>query len=187
MALSEQVEVAVRIRPARVGDAPLFRSWRAEPTVRRFQPLRDVALSQIRQDVASQNVDDLYHSRGERFQWVVEAGERPAGWITLVVGNWEHGLCETGFALTTDYQGRGVMTQALAVLLPELFLNTRLQRVEARCAVENVASRRVLEKVGFKCEGVLRGYFLLHGRRVDHYLYAILRDDYLPKDLNSSP
>jgi RimJ/RimL family protein N-acetyltransferase len=181
MALSEHLELPVRIRPARVSDAPLFRSWRAESSVKRFQPLRDVALSQIRNDVAAQNIDDLYRSRGERFQWVVEAGSSPAGWITLVVGNWEHGLCETGFALTTDYQGRGVMTQALTLLLPELFFNTQIQRVEARCAVENIASARVLEKVGFRREGVLRGYFLLHDRRVDHYLYSVLRNDLVPR------
>ena len=181
MALSEQLEVPVQIRPARVSDAVLFQSWRAESSVRRFQPLRDVALAQIRNDVASQNMDDLYRNRGERFQWVVEADGSPAGWITLVVGNWEHGLCETGFALTGDQQRRGVMTRALMLLLPELFFNTELQRVEARCAIDNIASRRVLEKVGFKREGVLRSYFLLHGRRVDHYLYAVLRDDFVPE------
>ena len=180
MALSEKIEVSVRIRPARVSDAPLFQAWRAESSVRRFQPLQDVALSQIRNDVASQNIDDLFRARGERFQWVIEAGGRPSGWITLVVGNWEHGLCEVGFALTSESQGRGVMTQALSLLLPDLFLNTRLERVEARCAIENFASKRVLEKVGFVREGVLRGYFLLQGNRVDHYLYAILRDDFLP-------
>ena len=180
MALSEKAEPSVQIRPARVSDAPLFQAWRAEASVRRFQPLQVVALSQLRNDVASQNIDNLYRGRGERFQWIIEADGRPSGWITLVVGNWEHGLCEVGFALTTDCQGRGVMTQALVLLLPDLFLNTRIERVEARCAIENTASRRVLEKVGFEREGVLRRYFLLHGRRVDHYLYSILRNDFLP-------
>jgi RimJ/RimL family protein N-acetyltransferase len=73
------------------------------------------------------------------------------------------------------------MTQALTLLLPELFFNTQIQRVEARCAVENIASARVLEKVGFRREGVLRGYFLLHDRRVDHYLYSVLRNDLVPR------
>ena len=171
---------SVQIRPVRESDAPLFRTWRGEPSVRRFQPLRDVPLSKIRNDIATQSIDDLYRSRGERFQWVIEVDGRAAGWITLVVGNWDHGLCETGFALSTAFHGQGVMTQALTLLLPELFLRSTIERVEARCAVQNHASRRVLEKVGFQEEGVLRGYFLLRGERVDHYLYALLRDDYLP-------
>ncbi len=170
--------ITVDLRPARVSDAMLFRQWRAEPSVRRFQPLRDIALTQLRNDVASQRMNGLYRARGDRFQWVVEANQEPAGWITLVVGNWEHGLCELGFALTSAWQGRGVMTQALADLLPELLFNTRLHRIEARCAVENHASRRVLEKSGFRREGILRGYFVLDGDRVDHYLYALLKEDY---------
>jgi ribosomal-protein-alanine N-acetyltransferase len=148
--------------------------------VRRHQPLRDIALSQIRADVAAQNVDDLYRSRGERFQWVIEVGREPAGWITLVVANWEHGLCELGFALSSPFQSRGIMPQALAQLVPELFLHTAIYRIEARCSIENVASQRVLEKTGFRREGLLRGYFILEGRRVDHYLYGLLRDEYLP-------
>ena len=171
--------VRVDLRPARVSDALHFRRWRAEPSVRRFQPLRDIALTQLRNDVASQRMNGLYRGRGDRFQWVIEADGEPAGWITLVVGNWEHGLCEVGFALTSEWQGRGIMTQAITLLLPELMFNTRLQRIEARCAVENHASRRVLEKCGFRQEGILRGYFVLHGERVDHYLYSLLHQDFV--------
>ncbi|HVR28292.1 MAG TPA: GNAT family protein [Thermoanaerobaculia bacterium] len=179
MTAPKPVPSVVSLRPARISDAPLFRGWRAEPSVRRHQPLRDIALSQIRADVAAQNMEDLYGSRGERFQWVIEVGREPAGWITLVVANWEHGLCELGFALSSQFQGRGIMPQALTQLVPELFLHTSLYRIEARCSVENVASQRVLEKTRFQREGRLRGYFILAGRRVDHYLYALLRDDYM--------
>ncbi|MEO6192550.1 MAG: GNAT family protein, partial [Thermoanaerobaculia bacterium] len=65
------------------------------------------------------------------------------------------------------------------ILLDDLFHNTLLERVEARCAVENVGSQRVLEKSGFEREGRLQGYFKLRGRRVDNFLYALLRETYL--------
>ena len=170
----------VDLRKARVDDALLLRRWRSEPSVRRYQPLHDVSTAQLRADLAAQEQNDLYRARGERFLWIVETDREPAGWITLVVANWEHGLCEIGYALSAAQQGRGVMTHALALLLPELFLRTPLARIEARCAVDNRASRRVLEKLGFVEEGVLRDYFQLHGRRVDHVLFALLRTDWLP-------
>ena len=169
----------VSLRPAAPRDAELLRRWRSEPSVRRFQPLNELPTSQLRADVASQRMADLYRGRGEKFQWIVEGEGDPAGWITLVVSNWEHGLAEVGYALSTPYQSRGVMTEALQILLEDLFLNTMLERVEARCATENVGSQRVLEKSGFLREGRLRGYFKLHGRRVDNYLYSLLRDEYL--------
>jgi ribosomal-protein-alanine N-acetyltransferase len=165
----------VTLRPACPRDAELLRQWRAEPSVRRYQPLNDLPVSQLRADVASQRMADLYRGRGEKFQWIVQVEGEAAGWITLVVSNWEHGLAEVGYALSTAYQSRGVMSAALQQLLDDLFANTPLERIEARCAVENAASQRVLEKNGFRREGILLSYFKLRGRRVDNYLYARLR------------
>ena len=145
--------------------------------MRRFQPLNELPTAQLRADVASQRMADLYRGRGEKFQWIVEVEAEPAGWITLVVSNWEHGLAEVGYALSTLYQSRGLMTDALGQLLGDLFANTLLERVEARCAIENHGSQRVLEKNGFLREGRLKGYFKLRGKRVDNYLYALLRED----------
>jgi ribosomal-protein-alanine N-acetyltransferase len=168
----------VSLRPAAPRDAELLRQWRAETTVRRFQPLNDLPTSQLRADVASQRISELYRGQGDKFQWIVLVDGQPAGWITLVVSNWEHGLAEVGYALSTSFQARGLMSEALGLLLDDLFANTNLERVEARCAVDNVASRRVLEKNGFQREGHLRGYFKLRGRRIDNYLFAVLREDY---------
>jgi ribosomal-protein-alanine N-acetyltransferase len=170
----------VALRAAAGDDAPLLRRWRAEESVRRHQPLQEVPISQLRAELEGQEVRDLYRGRGERFVWIIEEEGDPCGWITLVVGNWEHGLAELGYALSSAFQGRGVMAAALGLLLPDLFLHTTLERIEARCAVGNVASQRVLEKLGFVREGLLRGYFALHGKRVDHHLYALLRRDFLP-------
>jgi ribosomal-protein-alanine N-acetyltransferase len=169
---------AVTLRPAAPRDAELLRQWRAETSVRRFQPLNDLPASQLRADVASQRIFELYRGQGDKFQWIIQVDGQPAGWITLVVSNWEHGLAEVGYALSTQFQSRGLMTEALGLLLLDLFANTSLERVEARCAVENVASRRVLEKNHFQREGLLRGYFKLRGRRVDNYLYAVLRGEH---------
>jgi RimJ/RimL family protein N-acetyltransferase len=169
------------LRPATPRDADLLRQWRAESTVRRFQPLNDLPTSQLRADVANQRMHELYRGLGEKFQWIVLVEGNAAGWITLVVSNWEHGLAEVGYALSTAYQAKGLMTAALTLLLDDLFTNTLLERVEARCAVDNHASQRVLEKNGFCREGQLRGYFKLRGLRVDNFLYAVLRSDYLAR------
>jgi RimJ/RimL family protein N-acetyltransferase len=171
----------VALRPALPADAPLLARWRAEPSVGRYQPLQDASVADLRADLARQRPEEIFRGRGDRFQWIVAADGESVGWITLAVTSWEHGLAEIGYALTTSAQGRGIQAQALEQLLAELFLETPLERIEARCATDNLASQRVLDKVGFRREGTLRSYFLLGGRRVDNYLYAILRDDFLPR------
>ena len=179
VSVERSLPISITLRPAAPRDADLLRQWRAEPSVRRFQPLNELPTAQLRADVASQRIADLYRGRGEKFQWIVQVDGHPAGWITLVVSNWEHGLAEVGYALSTAYQGRGIMTDSLQVLLDDLFHNTLLERIEARCAVENYGSQRVLEKNGFLREGRLKGYFKLRGRRVDNYVYGLLREDWL--------
>jgi RimJ/RimL family protein N-acetyltransferase len=169
----------VSVRFAQAADAQLLWRWRAEPAVRRHQPLGETTLEQLRAELAAQRPAHLRQGTGVKYQWIVLAGEDAAGWITLVVHNWEHALAEIGYALSTPFQRRGLMRVALRQLLDEIFLSTRLMRIEARCAVGNRASRQVLEHCGFRLEGVLRAYFVLGGQRVDNFLFALLRDEHL--------
>ncbi|HVS01274.1 MAG TPA: GNAT family protein [Thermoanaerobaculia bacterium] len=168
----------VRLRPIQPGDASLLALWRSEPSVRRHQPLAPLTPAQLRAEISGRRHNDLRQGRGDRFDWIVEVGSRPAGWVTLVIHSWEHGLGECGYALSTPFQHRGIMPRALRQLLDELFARTDLYRVEARCAVDNLPSQRVLEGLGFAPEGRLRGYFLLAGKRVDNLLFAVTKDDW---------
>ncbi len=172
-----ETKTEIGFRPARTGDAPLLLQWRSEPSVRRYQPLAPVSLEKIRAELRAQRHEDLVNSRGPRYQWIAEVAGRPAGWITLAITNWPHGLCEVGYALSSPYQGRGLMAPILADFCRDLFGRTRLHRIEARCSVENAASWKILEQAGFQREGRLRRYFELGGVRVDNFLYALLRGE----------
>ena len=175
---AEPLSHQITLRPVCPADSVLLDLWRLEPSVRRHQPLSEASVADLQADLARQDMADLYLGRGDKFQWIICAGSQPAGWITLVVTNWAHGLAEIGYALSTPFQRRGIMPVALHDLLILVFGGTRLRRIEARCSVKNVGSYRVLEKVGFRREGHLRAYFLLDGRAVDNYLYALLRSDF---------
>lgn len=178
---SSATPLEIEVRPARPADSELLLLWRNEPSVRQYQPLGFASPSQLRAELASQTITDLYRAQGDKFQWIIESVSQPAGWITLVVTNWDHGLAELGYALSTPYQRLGIMPLALHHLLADLFSHTQIERIEARCAVDNIGSSRVLEKIGFTREGRLRDYFRLRGERVDNFLYAILRRDFLPR------
>ena len=181
VAIREPRSSRTTIRPALPGDAAAMDRWRREPSIRRHQPLQEATVAELRSDLARQRMEDLYRGRGERFQWIVLVDGEPAGWITLAVLSWEHALAEIGYALSSRHQGHGVMTEALTLVLPELFVAAGIERLEARCSVENVASQHLLERLGFEREGLLKSYFELRGRRIDNYLYALLKRDFLPR------
>ncbi|MEQ8951827.1 GNAT family protein, partial [Parvibaculum sp.] len=73
--------------------------------------------------------------------------------------------------------GRGYVTAAVRALVPYVFEELRLHRLQAACLPENERSRAVLRKCGFTEEGIARGYLRINGAWRDHVVYAILRDD----------
>lgn len=90
---------------------------------------------------------------------------------------------DLGYMLAPPFHGRGLATEAAAAALRwgfDEFDGFQLNRVEAMTDPENVASRRVLTKLGFRLEGVLRQHVFEKGRFVDECLYSLLRDDPRP-------
>jgi ribosomal-protein-alanine N-acetyltransferase len=70
------------------------------------------------------------------------------------------------------------MTAALRVLLPSLFGELNLHRIEAACIPTNAPSIRVLEKCGFTREGLARRYLCINGVWQDHLLFGLLHEDF---------
>lgn len=101
-----------------------------------------------------------------------------AGGITL--GNIRHGVSQSGhvgYWIGERFGGRGLMTDAVKVVTSFAFDTLRLHRIEAACIPDNIRSIRVLEKAGFRREGLLRSYLRINGIWQDHYLYARIADD----------
>ena len=73
--------------------------------------------------------------------------------------------------------GRGHMTDAVKAVLPFAFVTLGLHRLEAACLPHNYPSARVLQKAGFKREGMARRYLKINGLWQDHDLFALLQDD----------
>jgi ribosomal-protein-alanine N-acetyltransferase len=82
-----------------------------------------------------------------------------------------------GYWIGQPHARQGYMREAIAAVVQHAFITLDLSRIEAACLPENVASRGVLEKSGFKYEGVAQSYLQIAGRWRNHVLYANLRGD----------
>lgn len=98
----------------------------------------------------------------------------------LTLTNIRRGVAQTGslgYWIGAPYAGQGLMTRGVAALLPFAFKGLQLHRVEAACIPSNEPSRRLLERCGFRHEGVAREYLCINGLWQDHLLYARLQGD----------
>jgi [ribosomal protein S5]-alanine N-acetyltransferase len=98
----------------------------------------------------------------------------------LTLDNIRRGPSQTGtfgYWIGEPFARQGYMREALLALTHHAFTRMDLSRLEAACLPENLPSRGVLEKCGFKYEGVAQSYLQINGRWRNHVLYANLRGD----------
>lgn len=82
-----------------------------------------------------------------------------------------------GYWIGRPFARQGFMREAIGAVVHHAFGALDLSRIEAACLPENAASRAVLERCGFKYEGVAQSYLQINGRWRNHVLYANLRSD----------
>jgi ribosomal-protein-alanine N-acetyltransferase len=82
-----------------------------------------------------------------------------------------------GYWIGAPFARQGYMGEAIDAIVHYAFDRLDLSRIEAACLPENTASRGLLEKSGFKYEGVAQSYLQIDGRWRTHVLYAALRLD----------
>jgi RimJ/RimL family protein N-acetyltransferase len=105
--------------------------------------------------------------------------EKKDGTKIGVVGVFPVGdLWEIGFTLIPSERGKGYGTEAVTIFVDYLFLSRDLIRIQATTDLRNIASQRILEKVGFKREGIVRKSMFIHGEWRDLLLHSILKEEW---------
>jgi RimJ/RimL family protein N-acetyltransferase len=98
------------------------------------------------------------------------------------VGNIAHrpeGNAQTiNYVVLPSERGKGYCSEAVMIMVDYLFLSKDIVRIQAYTDQMNVASQKILEKVGFKKEGIIRKCFFVKGEWRDPYLYSILREEW---------
>ncbi len=110
-----------------------------------------------------------------------QEGDRLVGGITL--SNVRRGVAQSGsigYWIGEPFARKGDMTIAVDLMLTFAFESLGLYRVEAACLPHNAASRGLLQKAGFKEEGLARKFLCINGVWQDHVTHAILRADWSP-------
>ncbi|MBO0772341.1 MAG: GNAT family N-acetyltransferase [Actinobacteria bacterium] len=173
----------VTLRPVRVRDASAWREARVrnstwlrpwEPT----NPETPLYRSSIGPYLAMARTMRREARQGLALPWAVLFDGRFVGQLTvggIVWGSARSG--QVGYWIDESAAGRGVIPTALAMAIDHCFFVVGLHRLEASIRPENQASRRVVEKLGFREEGLRRRYLHIDGAWRDHLCYAITTED----------
>lgn len=163
------------LRHLTAADAPaLLRSWGdpANMTYMSRPALADVAAAE---DFIA-GIDEL-KDLSQLLQWgVVPEGEREVvGTVTLVLTDLPHQTADLGFCIQRDRWGQGIATRAARPVRDYAFAELGIHRLQADADPRNEGSLRVLAKLGFQREGLMRGRYLQLGERQDAVLLSLVR------------
>ncbi|WKN41202.1 GNAT family N-acetyltransferase [Tunicatimonas pelagia] len=136
---------------------------------------RAVTEAIVQQWLNQQQAEPNHH-----FTWRISdrATQNFIGLIALHLGEERFQLATVWYKLLPVFWGKGLATEALNEVLRFGFKELHLHRIEAGCATKNIASARVLEKVGMQREGSKRKVLPIRGQWVDNHEYAILEEDW---------
>jgi ribosomal-protein-alanine N-acetyltransferase len=173
----------VGLRPLRLRDASIWREVRIrnaewlrpwEPT----NPETPLFRSGIGPYLGMAQTMRREARHGLALPWVVTYNGDFVGQLTIGAIVWGSARsAQVGYWVDKSVAGRGVMPTAVALAVDHCFFNVGLHRVEANIRPENSASRRVVEKLGFREEGVRQRHLHIDGAWRDHICYALTAED----------
>ena len=121
---------------------------------------------------------DREASNGRLQPFVIETEGRLVGQMHLFGIAWgSFRSASAGYWVAQSVAGRGIMPLALAAACDHAFIGLRLHRVEVNIRPENAASLRVVEKLGFRDEGLRPHYLHIAGQWRDHRSFALTTED----------
>lgn len=114
------------------------------------------------------------------YRWAIVDNDsnRCIGQIAFYIVDTNNHFAEIEYCISTDYQNRGLMTEAVKSVIKFGFEEIGLHKIQISTKEINAPSKRVIEKSGFKYEGTLRDYFYYDGKYIDRLYYSMLFSEY---------
>jgi [ribosomal protein S5]-alanine N-acetyltransferase len=177
------LELPVSLRPIRAKDASAWRETRVQNAawLRPWEPTNPetpLYRTSLGPYVSMARTMRKEARQGLTVPWVVTYGGRFAGQLTVGSIVWGSARsAQVGYWVDEACAGRGVIPTALAMAVDHCFSVIGLHRLEATIRPENHASRRVVEKLGFREEGLRRRCLHIDGAWRDHLCYALTAEE----------
>jgi len=164
----------LRLRPFRPEDEAEVHAFTSDPQVTRYTSWEPHTRAETNARLRTWIADP------SSIQLAIELRKDPAviGWTGFVSLDSSRQTGIFGYLLHRGYWGKGYATEAARGLIDWGFTHLNLHRVVAECATENIASTKILEKLGLRREAHFRKNIMKSGRWQDTYLYAQLKEEW---------
>ena len=149
-------------------------NWAADPNVFRWISMEVQSQKEIEEWLSG--AEEVYKSL-ETYYWAIveKVSGKVIGEIYADDFSNRNNRCEVSWKIGSRFWSRGYMTEAAQAVLQFLLKEVGVHRIQAKCCMKNIASERVMQKLGMQKEGILKDYFLgKDGHYEDVVMYSLL-------------
>jgi [ribosomal protein S5]-alanine N-acetyltransferase len=162
------------LRPMTMADAEHLHTIMSDAEVMAFWDVSEIEDIELTTAILNSQIDQMKAKKS--FYWAMERTDG-GGFVGCCdisdIDRWHH-RGEVGFIVAKTYWGDGYAAEAMAAVVDHAAQALKLRRLTARTHLGNMRSVRLLEKLGFRHEGLLRGYVDRDGERRDCLLFGLL-------------
>jgi [ribosomal protein S5]-alanine N-acetyltransferase len=160
---------------------PSLATWwfeeRKDPETRRYNPLAPSSVESLRERLSKASSDLAEYERADSFLWIIRSGKEPIGHVSLQNINRMMRTAEIGYGVTQSARGRGIGARVVRLVAQNVFAQTPIRKLIAFVHEQNLPSCKLLEKVGFRQEGLLRQHYIVNGVAANEAIYGLLKEE----------
>lgn len=168
------------IRRMQETDLPDFLAYQTHPLVLQYMPVKPMTSEQAISFLKKQAIVEIGENGGYIAFGIHHINDaKIIGEVGIYISPKIESKGDIGWLLHPKYQGSGYATEAAEVLLAYGFRQRELHRITSMCDIRNVASFRLMERLGMRREAHLRQSKFVKDAWQDEYIYALLHDEWL--------
>lgn len=168
---------SLRLEPLKEQHAQTLFEYRSNPSVYQFQRWKPKNLKDANQFIKKYSSNVLQTNTWNQLGIFLASNTQLIGDCGINIFGEKQ--VEIGYTIDPKYQQKGFATEATAGLINYLFQYHNIHRISAHTDPLNIASQRVLQKLGFRQEGYFRKSLLIGDKWFDDLVFALLREEWI--------
>jgi ribosomal-protein-alanine N-acetyltransferase len=168
----------IRLLPYKKEFFDLFLIWRDQPASVQHNPLAPLDKETLIRRLQEEGSDFSDLKKFESYRWFIQYNEEIVGNVSVKNINHMMAYAELGYGVDEKYHGKGIATAAVKLVVEKAFTESPLRKLFAYVHDKNIPSCRVLEKLGFHKEGLLREHYIINGKPENEVFYGLLKSEW---------
>ncbi|MEQ1879018.1 MAG: GNAT family protein [Bdellovibrionia bacterium] len=168
----------LELRPFSEEFITAFWAWRTQPSSLKHNPILKVTYEETLAGCRGEGFDLSDLKKFEKYRFYAVLDGKPVANVSVKNISHSQGYAEIGYGVDESLHGKGIGTETVRLAVTKVFKESPLTRITALVHDKNTASLRLLDRLGFTREGLLREHFVINGIPANEVFFGLLKKEW---------